>query len=158
MSIRILTKYPTFYMRFIFNIWPPALGAGIRVLRVSSDVKFVKIGLKLRFYNRNSFGTHFGGNLYSMTDPFYAIMLTHHIGKEHIVWDKSATIEFVKPGKSTVTAQFELTDEVINGIVERAKSGQPVIETFHVDVVDSDQNTIARVQKKIYIRKRAIRP
>ena len=81
-------------------------------------------------------------------------MLIHHIGNEHVVWDKGATIDFVKPGKGMVTAQFELTDDIINGIVEKAKSGESIIETFHVSVVDGDQNVVANVEKKLFIKKK----
>ena len=29
------------------------------------------VKLTLRWYNRNYVGTHFSGNLFTMTDPFY---------------------------------------------------------------------------------------
>ena len=154
---RRLIKNPRLFMGFLFNFWPPVLGAGIRVLRVTPDLKLLKVGLPLRFYNRTGVGTHFGGSLYAMTDPFYMIMLIHQIGDGHVVWDKGARIDFVKPGKGLVTAQFELTDDIINGIVEKAKSGEPIIETFHVSVVDGDQNVVANVEKKVYIKKKTKR-
>ena len=149
-----LIKHTRFFMDFLINFWPPMFGAGIRVMHVSPDLKLLKVGLPLRFYNRNGVGTHFGGSLYAMTDPFYMIMLIHQIGKDHVVWDKEATINFVKPGRGLVTAQFELTDDIVNKIVEKAKHGAPIIETFHVSVVDGDQNIVAKVEKKVYIKKK----
>ena len=51
------------------NVWPPFFGAGIRV-KWSPDNKAVDVEMKLRFWNRNYVGTHYGGSLYSMADPF----------------------------------------------------------------------------------------
>ena len=145
---------PKLFMGFLFNFWPPVLGPGIRVKRVSEDMKLMEVGLKLRFYNKSGVGTHYGGSLYSMTDPFYMIMLIYQIGRNHAVWDQSANITFLKPGRGEVTAKFELTDERINHIVTRASSGKPITENFQVDVVDSSGSVIAHVDKILHIRKK----
>lgn len=142
-------------MGFLFNFWPPVLGAGIRVKRVSADMKEIEVRLRLRFYNRSGVGTHYGGSLYSMTDPYYMIMLIHIIGKEHTVWDKAANIKFIKPGRGEVTAKFELTDERIKSIVERAKGGDPVTEEFLVNVCDETGNVVATVEKFLHIKRKS---
>ena len=142
-------------MGFLFNFWPPMLGAGIRVKRVSADLKQLEVGLRLRFYNKSGVGTHYGGSLYSMTDPFYMIMLIYNIGKDHTVWDKAATIRFIKPGRGEVTAKFELTNERIADIIERAQSGDPIVENFHVNVLDSSGDTVASVEKIVHIKKKS---
>lgn len=54
----------------LFSIYPPFLGAGIRV-KISKDVKTVDVVMKLTFWNRNYVKTHFGGSLYAMCDPFF---------------------------------------------------------------------------------------
>src|SRR5689334_18498320 len=90
------------------NFYSPYLGAGVRVTRVSEDFRQVDVEMPLRFYNRNYVGTHFGGSLYSMCDPFYMLMLIHILGPEYIVWDKAAAIRFKKPGKGVVKASFRL--------------------------------------------------
>lgn len=54
-------------------------------------------------------GTHFGGSLYAMCDPFYMWILMENLGKDFIVWDKAATIRFKKPGTGTVNAEFEIS-------------------------------------------------
>ena len=90
----------------MINLYPPYLGAGIHIARISNDYRDLLVTMKLRFYNRNYVGTHFGGSLYAMIDPFYMLMLMQMLGPEYIVWDKSATIEFKKPGRGTVSAHF----------------------------------------------------
>ena len=41
------------------------------------DFRTARVRLKLRWYNRNFFGVHFGGSLFAMTDPFFALSLIH---------------------------------------------------------------------------------
>jgi len=76
-------------------------------------LRFAKVSLPLTYYNRNYVGTHFGGSLYSMCDPMYMLLLLNVLGREFIVWDKSTTIEYRKPGKGTVTAEFSIPDELV---------------------------------------------
>src|SRR6266508_3226810 len=94
-------------LQFI-NLWPPILGAGIRVHWLDPELRTVDVTMKLRCWNRNFVGTHYGGSLYSMVDPFYMLMLIQNLGSEYIVWDKAATIRFRKPGRGTVRAKFRL--------------------------------------------------
>jgi len=86
------------HMRMLLNIWAPFLGAGIRVKRLGPDWKEIDVEMKLRWWNANYVGTHYGGSLYSMTDPFFMLMLIENLGKDYIVRDKSASIRFKKTG------------------------------------------------------------
>jgi len=81
-------------MRLRLNLYAPFLGAGIRVKRLAPGWKEVDVEMKLRWWNANYVGTHYGGSLYSMTDPFLMVMLIENLGRDYIVWDKSATIRF----------------------------------------------------------------
>ena len=141
-------------MRRLLNLWPPFLGAGIRVKRLQSDWKEIDVEMNLHFWNANFVGTHYGGSLYSMTDPFYMLMLIENLGRDYIVWDKSANIRFRKPGKGKVVARFRLSDEQIEGI-RRDLQTQPRIEpTFLVEVKDESGEVIAEVQKVLHVRKK----
>lgn len=142
------------HMRRLLNLWPPLLGAGIRVKRLQADWKEIDVEMNLHFWNANFVGTHYGGSLYSMTDPFYMLMLIENLGRDYIVWDKSANIRFRKPGKGRVVARFRLSDERIEGI-RRDLQTQPKIEpTFLVEVTDESGEVIAEVQKVLHVRKK----
>jgi hypothetical protein len=141
-------------MRRLLNLWPPFLGSGIRVKRLQSDWKEIDVEMNLHFWNANFVGTHYGGSLYSMTDPFYMLMLIQNLGRDYIVWDKSANIRFRKPGKGKVVARFRLSDEQLEGI-RRDLQRQPKIEpTFLVEVTDESGAVIAEVQKVLHVRKK----
>ena len=61
--------------RWFINLYPPYIGAGVRVAHVADDWSSMVVQMRLRFYNRNYVGTHYGGNLFTMTDPFHMLML-----------------------------------------------------------------------------------
>ena len=147
------TRRKTPWMRWI-NFWPPFMGAGIKVTRMDEDMRAVDVEMKLTRLNRNYVGTHYGGSLYSMADPFYMIMLIANLGREYIVWDKAATIRFKKPGKGTVRAEFRLSEAQIDGIREKLKTEAKLEPTFTVHIKDSAGQVIAEVEKLLYIRKK----
>jgi hypothetical protein len=141
-------------MQSLLNLWPPLLGAGIRVKRLQPDWKEIDVEMKLRFWNSNFVGTHYGGSLYSMTDPFYMLMLIHNLGRDYIVWDKAASIRFRKPGKGKVVARFRLTDAQIDGIRRDLQTQAKIEPTFLVEVQDEAGTVIAEVQKVLHVRKK----
>ena len=134
------------------NIWPPFFGAGIRVRWRSNQA--VDVEMKLRFWNRNYVGTHYGGSLYSMADPFYMLMLMENLGRDYIVWDKAASIRFRKPGKGRVKAEFRLTDAQLDEIREKLKLQEKYEPTFVVEVKDEAGEVVAEVQKVLHIRRK----
>jgi len=140
--------------RFI-NWWLPFLGAGIRVTRLDADWKAVDVEMKLRFWNVNYVGTHYGGSLYSMTDPFYMLMLMENLGRGYIVWDKAATIRFRKPGKGKVTARFRLSEEQVEEVRRQLETEERVQPAFRVEVRDESGEVVAEVEKILHVRKQA---
>jgi hypothetical protein len=140
-------------LRRWINFWPPFLGMGIRVEHIAPDMKAIDVEMKLRFWNANYVGTHFGGSLFAMTDPFYMLMLISNLGGEYIVWDKAATIRYRKPGKGTVRAEFRLSDSQIDDIREKLKTLPKYEPVLLVEVKDEAGVVIAEVEKILHVRK-----
>ena len=132
--------------------WPPFLGAGIRVKSFSDDFRDAVVELRLGRLNRNAVGTHFGGSLYAMTDPFFMIMLLHNLGSDYLVWDKSGSIEYLSPGRGTVSAHFHLSEQRIAEIKAQAVGGEKIFPEFEVSVKDEAGKIVAGVKKILYVR------
>lgn len=139
-------------LRWLMNFYPPYLGAGIRVRHISDDFRRAQVRMGLRWYNRNYVGTQFGGSLYSMTDPFFMLMLLQNLGDDYVVWDKAANIEFVSPGKGRVYADFVITQQLLDEIRQRTAGGDKYLPRLHVEVRDEQGTLVARVQKTLYVR------
>ena len=141
-------------LRRLINLWPPFLFAGIRCTRLSPDFDAAEVTLRERWYNRNYVGTHFGGSLFAMTDPWYMLLLLRRLGPDYVVWDRRASIEFVSPGRGTVSTRFDLGDARLAQIVEATRDGDKHLAQFGIDVVDAAGELVATVDKTVYVRRK----
>ena len=136
----------------LINFYPPLLGAGIRSRKI--DERTMQIEMKLTALNRNIVGVHFGGSLYAMCDPWFMLILMRLLGSDYIVWDKAASIRFVKPGRGKVKAVFHIPQERVDEIRSAADLSGKTEPTFFVDVVDDQGQVIAKVEKLLYVRRK----
>lgn len=144
---------PKFFKRLV-NIYPPYLGAGVKVEYVREDWKELHVSMTLRWYNRNAVGTHFGGSLYSMIDPHLMLLLIQLLGRDYLVWDKSANIEFIKASKKKVTSVIKISDNEIEEIIRHTENGEKYFSRFFIEIRDAGNDLVARVEKVIYVRKK----
>ena len=142
----LIQRYP----RLMFNLYPPLLGAGIRITRIQPDWKEVDVEMRLRRWNANYVGTHYGGSLYSMADPFYMVMLINILGRDYIVWDKSASIRFRRPGRGAVYAKYRISDDQVAEIRGALTKEEKIEREFAVDVKDDAGEVIAEVKKLLH--------
>lgn len=140
-------------MRRLFNFWPPFRGAGIRVREIAPDFSRCTVELRMGLLNRNYVGTHFGGSLFAMTDPFFMVLMMKRLGPEYVVWDKAGTVRFHKPARGTVTARFEMSDEKVDEARRRTENGAKYEPVFRVEIVDAAGVVVADVEKTLHIRK-----
>ena len=142
-------------LRRMINLWPPFLGAGIKIKSASSDFRRFEIVASLRWYNKNYVGTHFGGTMLSMTDPFFMLILLKNLGKDYIVWDKASAINFKKVGRGTLRALFQLTEAEIQEIRDKVEQQQKYIFDRQVDILDDTDEVVASVVKTLYVKKKS---
>lgn len=138
--------------RRLLNLWPPFLFNSIRVQHVAEDYSSARVVLRLRPWNRNYVRTQFGGNLFSMTDPFWMLLVMHQLGGDYFVWDKAGAIDFVAPGRADVYAEFKLEPAVIDELRAAAAGGEKVLRWFETDVTTAEGEVVARVRKQLYVR------
>ncbi len=153
-KLKALLNQPRF-LRHAMNWYGPYRGAGVRIKHLADDFSQATVEMKLRWYNKNYVGTHFGGSLYSMVDPFHMLLIMNQLGKEYVVWDKSANIDFISPGTGTVTAQFSINPGQIEEIRRQTANGEKYLPKFVVEVLDLEGKLVARAVKTIYIRRKA---
>jgi acyl-coenzyme A thioesterase PaaI-like protein len=139
-------------LRAGMNCWPPFLFSGVHITHLSELQ--ARVELRQRPWNRNYVGTHFGGSLFAMTDPFWMILILRQLGRDHFVWDKAAEIDFVKPGRGTVSAEFQLRDETLDGIRAACAGGDKHLLWLPVEVKNASGEVVARIRKQIYVRRK----
>lgn len=147
------------HLRRRLNLWSPLFFTGIKITYLSEDYTHCRATLKNWHNTKNSHGTQFGGSLFAMTDPIYAMMCNCIFGEKHYVWDKAAHIDFVKSAKGAVYLDCQISREEIDAILAATADGEKHLPQFTVRVFDENNETIAIATRTLYVRlKKEFRP
>ena len=140
--------------RYAFNFFPAYRGSGGRVTYIADDMKTIRIKVPLNWRTRNYVGTIYGGSMYGAIDPIYMLMFIKLLGPKYIVWDKAATIRFKRPGRTTLTAEFTVTDEELSSIRSELEQKEKIDRVYTVDLLDMDKVICASFEKTIHFSKK----
>ncbi len=141
-------------LRLGFNLFPAYRGTGARITYIAGDFREIRVRVPLSWRTRNYVGTIFGGSMYAAVDPIYMIMLIRTLGPDYVVWDKSASIRFRRPGRGTLYARFLLPEEETDAVREAAALAPSVDRVYRVELADAEGVVHAEVEKTIYVRRR----
>ena len=140
-------------IKWIMRVYPPLLFNGIWIKNISPDFLKAEVKVSKSLLNTNFNGSIFGGTIYSAADPFYSILIWGIFsirGYKVRVWLKSAQIHFLKPARSTLFLNFELSsDEVQNAVYELNQIGK-YIHLFSIEIVDKLGEVYAIMQTEVY--------
>lgn len=135
-----------------FEHFAPYVGANVKVKTI--DAFTIDTSMDLVETNTNYVGTHFGGSLYSMCDPFFMFLLMQNLGEEFIVWDKAASIDFIKPGTGKATARFHIPEVEIQQIRAEFLKVKKMNRIYVCEVKNEAGEVVARMSKTLYIRQK----
>jgi hypothetical protein len=144
-------SFKTFFKRQLLNFFPTYWFTGGRAIFLSDDLSEIQIRLPLKWRTRNYVGTLFGGSQFSASDPIYMLQLIYLLGKEYVVWDKSAAIRYIRPGNKTLYARFVVSDELLDSIRKEIKTNKEMDLSLDVDFVDLEGRVYSHVDKLLYI-------
>jgi hypothetical protein len=142
------------WLRLRANLWPPFIGAGIRVEHIGSDFRSITVAMRQRWYNRGLVGARSGAPLYAMTGPFFALMVRKSLAADYMVWEKAGSIEYLAAVRGRVWARLELLEEDLQQIRRMTANGDKHLHLFSVDVRDDEGMVIARIEKMVYVRRK----
>ena len=137
-------------MRWAFNFWPCIWCTGSRVEFIAGDFKELHVSIKLNIRTRNRVGTVYGGSIYSSVDPYFMLLFMEILGRDYVVWDKGASMKFVRPIVDKVKCRFLITDELIAEVKQKvAENGE---YTFDLPLKYEDDNgtVYATFTKQVY--------
>lgn len=149
-----LIRHPNVF-RWLFNLWPPFFFCGICVERIGADWTSARVRLRASPLTKNINGSQYGGSLFSMTDPIYTTLLLAVLGHDrYFVWDKSAEIDYQKPGRGPVFFEATLTPKLLDDIRTATQDGSKYLPTISGRIVDRSGDTVAVVTRTLYVRLR----
>ena len=148
-------SFKTWRFRSLMNWYPMYFGTGGKILFWSADSKEVHLRLRLNAWTYNYVGTIFGGSMFAASDPFYMLMLMNNLGKEYVVWDKTAQIRFRKPAKTTLYAKFLLEEKLIEEIKAEVAEKQEIERVFKIQWLSKDGKVHSEIERTCYIANKA---
>lgn len=151
---KVLNKFfkQNIIFKYGFNISPMYKRSTGKLIEVSEDLLHVKVKIPISYKNKNYVGSIFGGSLFSATDPVLMIQLMQILGNDFVVWDKNSNIQFKRPAKENVFANFDLTQDEIQSIKKRVLEEKEIDLVKEISITNKDKSTVfATVSKTIYI-------
>ncbi len=149
-------SFATWRFRVLMNAYPMYFGTGGRILFWSGDSQEVHLRLRRNIWTYNYVGTIFGGSMFSAADPFYMLMLLRSLGKSFVVWDKSASIRFRKPGRTTLYMRYLLSDDELAAIRSEVAANGQTERAYTLQWIDSAGVVHAEIERLCYIADKTV--
>ncbi len=142
-------------LKWALSLYPPLFFQRIWIQRFHKGFRGVDVKISNSFLNRNYNGSIFGGTIYAATDPFFAILfdqLMQRKGHKCRVWLKSATIQYLKPGHSTLFFTLTVTDEMIAEAEKALKDHGKFVKSYPIELFNKKGELCATATNEVYLR------
>lgn len=141
--------------RIIMNMMPVFRSTGGKALYIANDFSEFRLKLPLNFYTKNEVGTLHGGHIYGFVDGIYMYQLMKLLGKDYVVWDKSATIIFLRPATKTLYATFNIAPDFVLQVKKDIAEHQTKDYLLHLPLKDINGKVYAKVDCTLYVASKA---
>lgn len=144
-------------IKWLMRLYPPMLLQRIWVQKIHKGFRGADIKINRSLFTLNFGKAIFGGTIFSATDPFYAILfgqILKHKGYNITVWLKSASIQYLKPGRTDLYYSISVTEEMINEVESELNTKGIFVKTYPIEVYSKTGELCAVAKNEIYIRKK----
>jgi len=142
-------------LKWALCFYPPLLFQRIWIKKFHKDFRGVDVKINKSLFNKNYNGSIFGGTIYSATDPFYALLfdqLLQRKGFKVRVWLKSASIEYLKPGRADLFFTVIITDEMLSEAVLALQTVGKFVKAYPMEIKNAEGELCATVMNEVYVR------
>lgn len=142
--------------RRVLSLYPPLLFQRISVRRFGPGFRTAEVRIAKSLFNRNYNRTIFGGTLFSAVDPIYVFMYWQIFARKGYRiqgWLKSASIDYKKPGDTTLTIQFALSESDIGEAERQLNEVGKFVKKHGIEIRNTRDELCAVAETEIYIRK-----
>lgn len=142
-------------LKWALCFYPPLLFQRIWVKKFHTGFRGVDVKINKSLFNKNYNGSIFGGTIYAATDPFYALLFDQLLQRQGFkvrVWLKSASIQYLKPGRKDLYFTIRVTDEMLNEAIEALQTNGKFVKAYPMEIVDRHGELCATVMNEVYVR------
>nr|WP_297914043.1 DUF4442 domain-containing protein [uncultured Allomuricauda sp.] len=135
-----------------FNLSPMYRRSTGRITEVSQDLMQIHVKLPISYKNRNYVNSIFGGSMFAAVDPIPMVQLMNILGEEYVVWDKAAEIQFKRPAREHLYAEFTYSFDEIEDIKNRIMTENEITITKRTELMNKEKTQVfCEVKKIIYV-------
>lgn len=142
-------------LKWGMRFYPPLFFQRIWVKKFDKGFSGVHVKVFKSFLNINYNSSIFGGTIFSGSDPFYALLFDQILQRKGIkcrVWLKSASINYLKPGRTSLVFSISLTEEEILEAETALRTVGKFIKAYPINMFNSKGELCATVINEVYIR------
>ena len=142
-------------LKWAIRFYPPLFFQRIWVKEFEKGFVGVNVKISKSFLNINYNSSIFGGTIFSASDPFYALLFDQILqrrGFKTRVWLKSASIQYLKPGRTSLYFKISLSEEDIQEAENALRTVGKFVKAFPLEILNSQGELCARVNNEVYIR------
>lgn len=142
-------------LKWAIRFYPPLFFQRIWVKEFDKGFTGVHVKISKSFLNSNYNNSIFGGTIFSASDPFYALLFDQVLKRKGFkvrVWLKSATIQYLKPGRSNLYFKISLTEAEIQEAENALSSVGKFVKAFPLEILNSKGELCASVINEVYVR------
>ncbi|WP_443939172.1 DUF4442 domain-containing protein [Pedobacter sp. MW01-1-1] len=142
-------------LKWVMRFYPPLFFQRIWVKKFDDNFRSCTVKISKSMWNKNYNGSIFGGTIYAATDPFYALLfdqLLQRRGFKVRVWLKSASINYLKPGRSALYFTIRVSDEMLNEAEHTLNTVGKFVKAYPMEITNKSGELCATVMNEVYIR------
>lgn len=142
-------------LKWAMRLYPPLFFQRIWVKQFDKGFMGVHVRISKSFLNTNYNNSIFGGTIFSASDPFYAMLFDQVLKRRGFkvrVWLKSATIQYLKPGRTNLYFKITLSEQDITEAEIALKTVGKFVKAFPLEILNSEGEICATVQNEVYLR------
>ncbi len=142
-------------LKWAIRFYPPLLFQRIWVRNIGKDFRSIDVKISKSILNVNYNKSIFGGTIFSASDPFYALLFDQALQRKGLkvrVWLKSASISYLKPGRTNLYFTINLADEDISEACNALNSAGKFVKAYPIELFDKNGQLCAKVSNEVYIR------
>jgi hypothetical protein len=142
-------------LKWAMCLYPPLFFQRIWIKRFHPGFRGVDVKINKSLFNNNYNGSIYGGTIYAATDPFYALLfdqLLQRKGFKTRVWLKSASIQYLKPGRSNLYFTVLISDEMLEEAIEALTETGKFVKAYPMEITDQSGQLCATVSNEVYVR------
>jgi len=142
-------------LKWAMRLYPPLFFQRIWVKKFQTGFTGVEVKISKSFLNTNYNNSIFGGTIFSASDPFYAVLFDQVLKRKGFtvrVWLKSATIQYLKPGRTNLYFKISLSEQDIKEAEDALNTVGKFVKAYPLEILNSKGELCASVINEVYVR------